>query len=53
MTIEEHLRADIGSILSQMVFQIAYLKAERDTAREESARAAGTNSHAPQEPMAR
>lgn len=31
MTAEEFLRADIGSLLTQLIFQAAVLKAENDT----------------------
>ena len=30
-TAEEHLRADVGGLLMQLIFQAAVLKAENDT----------------------
>ena len=40
MTAEEHLRADLGANLANLIFQNALLKAEIDRLREEMARPA-------------
>jgi hypothetical protein len=46
-TAEEHLKADLGTYLASLMFQVALLKAEVDRLREEVQRAARVSDGVP------